>query len=153
MYTKIENYCLRSAEKLSQNRFFKPLPQKLGVPPENVTFAFAETVLLYNLGFVVWLPLNCGIARWYYEHRRVHGPLTRMITKRHAIETKEEKAERYREYHLEFGSEKPTRPSRGALATSPQSLPQLRRQWLCLWGSNVWGRHANSVRCRVPDPP
>eukprot|EP00941_MAST-03F_sp_MAST-3F-sp1_P000819 g819.t1 len=96
-YSKTERYCLRAANKMSESRFMKPLPRMFGIEAENFTFSLAETVLLYNVGFLCWLPTNCAIAKLYCDYRAEHGTLTRAVTNRHMLEHPEDEQERLEE--------------------------------------------------------
>lgn len=67
---RVEAYCVQSANSLSESKYFRPIPDMLGLDPQNFTFALAETIFLYNLAFVVWLPLNIRLVVAYLASRR-----------------------------------------------------------------------------------
>ena len=69
LYARIERYCLDSADRLSGARFLAPLRTRFGVEPAHLTFSLAETVVVYNVGFVAWLPLNLAAAQFYARSR------------------------------------------------------------------------------------
>ena len=66
-YSRIEASCLRSAAAMSSSRFFGSVQRRFRVDPTHLTYSLAETVVVYNSLFVVWLPINCTVAKAYCD--------------------------------------------------------------------------------------
>jgi len=82
-YPKLEKMVLDSAEKLSSHRFVRPIPEAFGQAPKDFTFAVAETVVLYNVLFPLWLPLNTKILQAYFSARKESALMRRMTSRLH----------------------------------------------------------------------
>ncbi len=55
-YAKTHAFILRKAQQLANWRFFKPIPEHLGLKTKRFTFAIAENTVLYKLALPVLLP-------------------------------------------------------------------------------------------------
>lgn len=70
-YPRIERFCNDVATRTSKNKYFKLFPRAFGLEPTNVTHSLAESTFLYNLAFLVWLPMNGSVVWWIYGDRNM----------------------------------------------------------------------------------
>lgn len=58
-----ERYVMDKAVAAAGSRFFRPIPRAFNQSPKDFTAAMAETTVLYNLAFPLWIPLNFKIIK------------------------------------------------------------------------------------------
>tara|TARA_B100000161_G_C33403639_1_gene347711 strand:- start:150 stop:710 length:561 start_codon:yes stop_codon:yes gene_type:complete len=70
-YPKIaqaERYVMDRAVNMAGSRFFRPIPRAFNQSPKDFTAAMAETTVLYNLAFPIWIPLNFKLIKNLCAH-------------------------------------------------------------------------------------
>ena len=75
-YPKIaqaEKYVMDRAVNMAGSRFFRPIPRAFNQSPKDFTAAMAETTVLYNLAFPIWIPLNFKIIKNLCAHHDEAG--------------------------------------------------------------------------------
>jgi hypothetical protein len=60
-YEKTSNYVYSSAERLANWKYFRPIPDFLGVNPRRFTLALAENMVLYKTTLPITIPIQIWI--------------------------------------------------------------------------------------------
>jgi len=77
--TYYEQKVVAKAESAASSRFVRPIPRMMNLSPKDFVFAMAETTVLYNCMFPVWIPFNlssiayCLAARKEKHHNNNTG--------------------------------------------------------------------------------
>ena len=66
-YTKTKTFILEKSEKLSESRFFKPIPRTLCLESKRFTIALAEGSALCKILLPITLPSQIWFTIWLYK--------------------------------------------------------------------------------------
>ena len=63
---RLETSIMNRAVKLSESKYLRPVSNFLGLSPKEFTASLAETTVLYNVAFPLWIHLNLlGVKRYF----------------------------------------------------------------------------------------
>ena len=57
-YNKCQSFVMDKSKKLGENRFFKKIPESMGLKGKRFSYALAENIVLYKIALPILLPIQ-----------------------------------------------------------------------------------------------